>query len=46
MIPTHFWEPDLPKQERGSPLVGFSIDIGKGGEVAGDGRYCGDGELP
>ena len=30
----------------GSPLVGFSIDIGKGGEVPGDSRDGGDTEVP
>ena len=30
----------------GSPLVGFSIDIGKGGEMPGDSRDGGDAEVP
>ena len=50
VIATHFWELVTyiflsKKQEMWAPLIGFSIDIGKGGEVVRDNRDGGDAEL-
>ena len=45
IIDKHFRYQHIFK-EMSSPLIGFSIDIGKSGEVVGDGRDGGDAEVP